>query len=321
VKSSVGRVKRPSYWTIQILPEGSGRSRSFRVKKRTIRLTVSVAGGLLGLVSALLLVMLGRGHAMGELDRYRAENLELIASLQGMEARTGRLNQEIDELAARGQRFRVVAGLPLLDPAVYSVGVGGPGGPAPASEDFFEIAPQLAQTAGDVNVELDQLLRRADLLNTSLEEAADSVENQRELFQRMPSIWPVIAEDSWLSSGFSYNRLHPLLGYRRPHPGVDISADQGSPVVATGAGRVVFAGSKGGYGRLVEIDHGDGYRSRYAHLGRIQVSVGENVLRGRVIGNVGRTGLTTGPNLHYEIRIDDRPVNPYKYFLDDSYRR
>lgn len=318
---SVGKLKTPSYWTIQILPEGSGRSQSYRVRKRTARLAFCGVGGLLGLTAALFLGMLGRSDAVSELDRYRAENRELIASLEAMEGRSGRLNQALDDLSIREQRFRVVAGLPLLDPDVYSVGVGGPGGSETTDPGFFTMSPRLAQTAGDVKVELEQLLRRAELLGVSLREAADSVETRRELYQRIPSIWPVASENSWLSSSFSHNRLHPLLGYRRPHPGVDISANLGTPVVAAGAGRVSFAGTKSGYGRMVTIDHGDGYESRYAHLGRVNVAVGQRVTRGEGLGEVGRSGLTTGPNLHYEIRIQDRPVNPYDYFLDDSYHQ
>ncbi|MYD87131.1 MAG: M23 family metallopeptidase [Acidobacteria bacterium] len=90
-------------------------------------------------------------------------------------------------------------------------------------------------------------------------------------------------------------------------------------MVAAGAGRVTFAGSKSGYGRIVEIDHGDGYESRYAHLGRIAVRVGEQVRRGDMLGEVGVSGTATGPNLHYEVWVNGRPVNPVGYLLD-SYR-
>lgn len=315
-------MKRPSYWIIQILPEGSGSSHSYRLQKRTALFGLGAIVGLLGLTSMFFLGMLGRGDAIDELRRYRAENQELIATLDAMEGRTHRLGQALDDLAAREVRFRLVAGLPLYEPDVYEVGVGGPGGFAPVGAGLLGVAPDLAKTATDVSLDLDQLLRRAELLSTSLGEAADSVVTKRDQFGRMPAIWPVLADDSWISSGFSYNRLHPLLGYRRPHPGIDISAAEGSYVIAAGGGRVVFAGPERGYGRLVEIDHGDGYRSRYAHLGRVDVRSGQTVDRGTVIGEVGRSGLTTGPNLHYEILKDDRPVNPWNYLLDDtSYRR
>ena len=273
------------------------------------------------LISVLVVNSFGRRDAIKQLARYQAENQQLIGSLQAMERRSGQLSRALDDLSTREQRFRLLAGLPLLDPDVYSVGVGGPGDGTPAVDEFFEVAPDLAREAGDVAVDIEQLLRRADLLGASLGQAADSVEAKRERYQRIPSIWPVVARDSWVSSGFSYNRIHPLSGVRKPHTAVDISADFGSPVVAAGAGRVTYAGSKSGYGRLVEIDHGDGYESRYAHLGRINVRVGDQVRRGAVIGDVSDTGDATGPNLHYEVRRNGRAVNPIGYFLDDSYRR
>lgn len=314
-------MRGPAHWTIQILPEGSGTSHSYRLRRRTVLLALAAAVGLVALVSGIALAALGRSYAREELARYKAENRELISSLDAMEGRSRRLAEAIDGLAAREQRFRVMAGLPLLDDDVYAVGVGGPGGADYARLGLFDLAPDLARTAGDVALDLDELLRRAELLAGSLEEAADSVESKRDFFRHMPAIWPVVAENSWISSPFSYNRLHPLLGYRRPHPGVDISAAEGSLVVASGAGRVMHAGPERGYGLTVEIDHGGGYRTRYAHLARVGVGVGRQVARGGVIGEVGRSGLTTGPNLHYEVLKDDRPVNPWNYLLDDSYRR
>lgn len=314
-------MKRPSYWTVQILPEGSGSSHSYRLRPRAVYLSLGAFFGVIGLASAWFLGFLGQRHAVDELERYRAENRHLIQSLQAMERRSERLGHALDDLSVREQRFRLVAGLPLLDPEMYSVGIGGPGAVDALGEQFYDLAPELARTSDEVNVDLDQLLRRAELLSSSLAEAVDSVEARSEFFRRMPSIFPVVAQNAWISSGFSYNRLHPLLGYRRPHPGIDISANYGSPVVATGGGRVTSAGRESGYGVLVEIDHGDGYRTRYAHLSGVKVRVGQQVERGTVIGEVGRSGLATGPNLHYEVRVDDRAVNPWNYLLDDSFRR
>ena len=314
-------MKKPSYWTIQVFPEGSGRAHNYRLRPRILHFSIVLLLGLVALSSAWVLGFLGQRHAISELDRYKAENQHLASNLDAMERQTERLTHALDDLAAKDQRFRVVAGLPLLDREVYSAGVGGPVFVDPAQEQFYRLAPDLADAARGVSGNLDQLLRRAELLSTSLAEAVDSVETRADVFRRRPSIYPVQAEDAWISSGFSYNRLHPLLGYRRPHPGVDISAAAGSSVVATGAGRVTFAGNESGYGRIVEIDHGDGYTSRYAHLASVLVRVGQTVERGTLLGEVGRSGLTTGPNLHYEIRVDDRPVNPTAYLLDDSFRR
>lgn len=312
-------MKKPPYWTIQCFPTGGGRVHSFRLRRRILHAIFLSLSAIAFLFVGWFFGFLGERHAFGELARLRAENRQLVASLSAMEERTERLTRAIDELAARDQRFRVLAGLPLIDPEVHAVGVGGPGNPEHPEEAFYRLRPELATASQGLRVDLEQLVRRADLLATSLREATDSLEAQREIFLHRPSINPVASPTAWFSSGFSYSRLHPLLGYRRPHPGIDISAPPGSPVVATARGRVVYAGRDSGYGRLVEIDHGHGYRTRYAHLAAVLTRPGQRVERGEIIGEVGRSGLATGPNLHYEVLVDGRPVNPWEYLLDRTF--
>jgi len=137
------------------------------------------------------------------------------------------------------------------------------------------------------------------------------------VFLARPSIRPVQAEESWISSSFSQSRMHPVLQYNRPHPGIDISALAGTPILASAAGVVTYAGTQSGYGKTVEIDHGFGYKTRYAHAGSIEVNRGQRVSRGDLLGEVGKTGLATAPHLHYEVMIDGRQVNPRQYLLDD----
>jgi murein DD-endopeptidase MepM/ murein hydrolase activator NlpD len=114
------------------------------------------------------------------------------------------------------------------------------------------------------------------------------------------------------SSNFG-NRKDPFTGRQAFHSGVDFAAPSGHPVRATGAGEVVFAGRKGGYGLMVEIEHGLGWTTRYAHLSSLNVEEGEKVESGTLIGQVGSTGRSTGPHLHYETRLNDRPVNPERF--------
>lgn len=125
----------------------------------------------------------------------------------------------------------------------------------------------------------------------------------------LPSGMPVNA--SYISSGFGV-RTHPVLGISRGHAGVDLPAAYGSPIRATSDGVVGSAGWRGGYGLAIEVDHGKGVASRYAHMSRLAVSSGQLVKRGDVIGYVGSTGLSTGPHLHYEIRVNGAAVNPYR---------
>jgi murein DD-endopeptidase MepM/ murein hydrolase activator NlpD len=120
---------------------------------------------------------------------------------------------------------------------------------------------------------------------------------------------------SRISSHFSHRRFHPILRIYRPHHGVDYAAPTGTPISSIGEGTVTFAGWKSGYGRYVRIRHRNGYESGYGHLSRIRVKSGAFVKQGQLIGNVGMTGLATGPHLHFEIRKDGRFVNPLRVYV------
>ena len=124
-----------------------------------------------------------------------------------------------------------------------------------------------------------------------------------------PNLWPV----QGIVTGSFGERIDPFNGEGAFHSGVDISASYGTPVIAPADGTVTAAEVMGGYGRLIELDHGRGISTRYGHLSGFAVAPGEHVRRGDVLGYVGLTGRSTGPHLHYEVRINDTPVNPQKY--------
>lgn len=126
----------------------------------------------------------------------------------------------------------------------------------------------------------------------------------------IPSIQPVSI--SRMSSGFGM-RVHPVLGGRRKHEGVDLPAPVGTPIRATADGVVEMADWFGGYGLFVKLEHGGSFETRYGHMSRIAVAAGQAVRKGDVIGYVGTTGRSTGPHLHYEVRIDGQAVNPLAY--------
>jgi len=113
-------------------------------------------------------------------------------------------------------------------------------------------------------------------------------------------------------SGFGL-RMHPILGYPKLHEGMDIPAKTGLPIFAAEAGTVIYAGERGGYGLMVEIDHGDHFVTRYGHMSRIMTTKGATVIRGQTIGLVGSTGLSTGPHLHFETRVRGVPMDPALY--------
>ena len=132
-----------------------------------------------------------------------------------------------------------------------------------------------------------------------------------------PTTWPVVGK---LESAFGGRRNPFGGGSYEFHTGQDIDAAWGAPVVAGATGKVSFAGWQNGYGQLVVIDHGGGLTTRYGHLSHIEVAQGKTVVRGEHLGRVGSTGRSTGPHLHYEVRINDEPVNPLQYLLTTSQR-
>ncbi len=126
-----------------------------------------------------------------------------------------------------------------------------------------------------------------------------------------PSIWPTSGE---VTSGFGW-RNSPMGGGSELHPGMDIANSMGAPVVAAADGLVIQSGSAGGYGNIVQIDHGNGISTIYGHNSRIIVSVGQNVRKGQVVSYVGSTGKSTGPHLHYEVRVNGNAVDPIGYMV------
>lgn len=126
-----------------------------------------------------------------------------------------------------------------------------------------------------------------------------------------PSIWPVRGT---ITSGFGW-RISPFGDGNELHPGVDIAYTMGAPVVATADGEVVASGPAGGYGNLVQIDHGNGIATLYGHNSQLAVNVGQQVKKGQVIAYAGSTGKSTGPHVHYEVRINNTPIDPMKYLV------
>lgn len=308
---------KPSHWTVQIMPEGGGRIRHLKFTRRVAGLALA-AGALTVLLAVGFAASLGFDAAREtELLRLRVENRNLSADLDRMESQVATLDQFIDGLSERDQQIRLLAGLPYLDPDVQAVGVGGPLVGDPSREEFLRLSGNLATRALAASYDVDKLVRRVELLDASLNEALDSVAAHEQVFRSRPSIRPVQSPDSWISSSFSRSRFHPVLLVNRPHPGMDISARVGTPFLATAAGRVTFAGTRLGYGKTIEIDHGYGYVTRYAHAASISVKRGQRVRRGEVIGEIGKTGLATAPHLHYEVLVNDRATNPRNYLLDD----
>jgi murein DD-endopeptidase MepM/ murein hydrolase activator NlpD len=169
---------------------------------------------------------------------------------------------------------------------------------------------ELSTTVSLPHDSLPVLLRRVwEVPSGVIERVPDLVDRQ----ERLPWGLPVSLERGWVSSEFSMNRIHPITGERRPHYGIDLAVDSGTPILVTARGVVTFAGRKGGYGLLVIVDHENGFSTRYAHCSKLLVKPGNQVQRGDTVALSGATGDVTGEHLHYEVRINGEAVNPRSY--------
>jgi len=179
------------------------------------------------------------------------------------------------------------------------------GGSLPGAPDSV-VAPILKTGFGSTDRALAVLSELLGAMSSRLDSVRDGVERRHALAAATPSIWPVAG---WLTSSYG-TRTDPFNDEKSFHPGLDISADYGAPVLATADASVVSAGYNGAYGNMVVLDHGFGITTKYGHLSRIAVMERQSIKRGDVIGYVGSTGRSTGSHLHYEIWMNGRLTNP-----------
>jgi len=299
-------------WTILVVPSGSAASSRFEISVTALKLLGSVAVAALVVAGVLTYATVTKTVDLARAKAVERENASLAHDLAVLQGRLTVLSDTLSSLARRDARYRVMANLEPLDPEVLAVGIGGPEPVGPEADTPNSI---LAERSEQVRVDLDALIRRANLLTTSFAEAADSLEAHTDRLASTPSIMPT---QGWLSSAYSANRIHPILHIGRPHPGIDITAPTGTPIEAPAKGTVASAGWVNGYGYMVTIDHGYGTITKFAHASRLLVQRGQKVVRGQRIALVGSTGLSVAPHLHYEIEGNGRRVNPLKYILPDA---
>lgn len=168
---------------------------------------------------------------------------------------------------------------------------------------------QVREVRSDYEADYAALMRDSAEITSMLQQQQNTVAGRRRYNTTYVGNVGGLPVRGRITSRFGW-RIHPISRVRRMHTGVDIAAPSGTPIAAAGGGEVIFAGRKGGYGNAVIIDHGRGRTTLYGHMSRIQVRVGQVVQRGLIVGNVGSTGFSTGPHLHFEVRQNGNPVNP-----------
>ena len=304
-------------WTVVLVPHGASESRAIRISRRGVRWTAGVLTTLAIAVVAFGYVAVSKSVDLARLDRLEHRNALLRAELEQARQLVAGLTDTVAAIALTDQRVRLLAGLEPTDPAVQLAGVGGPGGVWTEREQLLSEGPT-ARMALLFRSDLDNLIRRANLLASSYAEVAESIAAHVDLLERTPSIKPISPTLGWLTSHFAQARMHPLFSEARPHEGIDITAPMGTPILAPAAGRVIDVKRLPGYGQTVKIDHGNGIVTLYAHCSKILVRIGQSVRRNDQIALVGKSGYATGPHVHYEVIVNGRPVNPTNYIFPES---
>ena len=245
----------------------------------------------------------------------RKENAELALYYELLSQEMEETNKMLATLQDRDDNiYRVIFGVDPIPSEIRNAGVGG----SNRYLDLLEKGLEEEKLIIDNHQRLDILKKQMYIQTKSYDVLMNEARQKEERLMSLPAIQPVSNEDlKRFSSGFGY-RIDPIYKTRRMHEGVDFSLDVGTPVYATGNGTVSLTHSSiSGYGKQIEIDHGFGYITKYAHLNMFAVKKGQKVKRGDLIGYSGNSGKSTAPHLHYEVKLNGKKVNPIHYFSTD----
>jgi murein DD-endopeptidase MepM/ murein hydrolase activator NlpD len=332
--------KKPSKsYTIVLFSNGTDQPKSIVVSSRTLVSLGCVAIALFLIASSATVdyvqLLLEKNHSRW----LRVENEYLKAQFKEIEGKLSTLESGLERVDSFSKKLRLIthAGsatsmLELQVPSQNSPsqipaeqGVRWPSNIGPIEEAFNK--EQYAATSGATSDILGQTIKseystiavRLEKVTAGTESAEKDVlqlwkdlSDKNEILQTTPSIRPT---RGWVSSNFG-SRNSPFSGDPAQHKGLDIAADPGTPIHAPASGVVTSATIDSGYGKVISVDHGHGIVTRFAHCSQMYVKAGQKVRRGDVIGAVGNTGRSTGPHLHYEVRLQGVPVNPERYILE-----
>jgi murein DD-endopeptidase MepM/ murein hydrolase activator NlpD len=268
---------------------------------------------------------------VGELETLRAETGRQREQIRDFTQKVDKLDVQLARLTEFERKVRVIANLPgaVVEAEVGAVPAGVGGGEdeenslvrdelVPAAAQGSRAArPRAVPLAGpgwheELGAEAGRLLQAAEIRERSFVELVEQLRGKSERLASTPSVWPA---RGWLTSGFG-RRVSPFTGKPHLHLGIDIAAARGTGILAPARGRVAFVGMRGALGRTLEIDHGFGVTTIYGHCDAIHVKPGQHVERGQWVAAIGNSGRSTGPHLHYGIKVGGRAVDPRHYILD-----
>jgi len=293
-------------YNLQIIPPHSGNVKRFSVTNKRLKFILWGSGIFVLLNFMIFGASIFMWSKIGTEASANEDMAKLAKQLEHNAILADSLEIALQEYSALSSDVRNFADLPPIPAEKLSYGVGGPQLPFDDGEHL------LIAKSRFVTYKLDSLINAAKAEREAIIETRAVFEANKKRYANTPSISPM---RGYISSGFG-KRLDPFTGVWKLHEGIDICAPKGTPVYASANGRVSFAGWYHGYGKMIKLSNMN-FETRYGHLDDIRVKPGQRVQRGDIIGTCGNTGYTTGVHLHYEVRLNGRPVDPKQYIYPD----
>lgn len=295
-------------YTILVLSDTPSRARQWHLSERGLR--GALFGGALAILAIASLVIYSLTVQLDVAEHARLR--ETVKAQRRVATRLETLAQEVTRLRTFDHQIRRLAGMEEVQ-SLMAMGGGtlelGKALAAGEQAEYEQLVERLYQ-------DLQRLEREVALRAESLEAVTTYLTQQKNRLAATPSIWPT-QDEGYVSSSYGH-RASPFTGRRQTHTGIDIAAPRGTSILAAADGVVTFSGRMAGYGRVIVVTHGFGFKTFYGHNQKNKVRKGERVKRGQVIGTVGNSGYSTGSHLHYEVLVKDRTINPLKYIVDEG---
>ena len=298
------------HYSILIFGPKTSRSRHLKIRKKTFKIVLYLFAFALLSTTFFFCDYIQVKKKAFELSRLREEAQAQKSQLHFFSSKIEDLEKQLSKLKDFDKKIRIIANLERGQETTSLMGMGGP---SPSDiRDKLKSAKDDPGLVQQMRADVERLQSEAITQEVSLAELEKNLQSKKEMMIRMPSLWPTMG---WVTSGFGF-RTNPFTGLSQMHEGMDISNRVGTLVVAPSDGIVSDVGNDLVYGKILVISHGFGMVSRYCHLSKTLVKAGQKVSRGDKIAEIGMTGRTTGPHLHYEVRLNGIPVNPMRYIVN-----
>jgi murein DD-endopeptidase MepM/ murein hydrolase activator NlpD len=298
------------YFNILVFGQKTSKTRNFRIHKKTFKIGLYLlAFAILSTIFFFCDYIQVRKKTF-ELNKLRQETQEQRSKIHFFSSKIEDLEKQLSKLKDFDKRIRIIANLEKGQETTSFMGMGGP-----SPSDIREKLKAEKDEKGlvqQMRADVERLKSEAISQEESLSDLEKLLQTKKDVLVHTPSVWPTMG---WVTSGFGF-RINPFTGLTQMHEGIDISNRVGTPVIATGDGIISDIGNDWAHGKILAISHGFGMITRYSHLNKVLVRVGQKVKRGDKIAEVGMSGKTTGPHLHYEVRLNGIPVNPMRYILN-----